>query len=116
MLLEEIAQFELSRDDVLVGVGGGALTDLAGFAAASYLRGVALVQVPTSLVGQVDAAIGGKTGVNLRSGKNLVGAFHQPIGVLCDFETIATLPSANVSGAWVRWRSAGSWRAVSPRS
>jgi 5-deoxy-5-amino-3-dehydroquinate synthase len=92
VLLEEVAQFELSRSDVLVGVGGGALTDLAGFAAASYLRGIALVQIPTSLVGQVDAAIGGKTGVNLRSGKNLVGAFHQPIGVLCDFETIATLP------------------------
>ena len=91
-LLEEVAKFELSRHDVLVGVGGGALTDLVGFAAATYLRGIALVQIPTSLVGQVDAAIGGKTGVNLRSGKNLVGAFHQPIGVLCDFETIATLP------------------------
>jgi 5-deoxy-5-amino-3-dehydroquinate synthase len=93
VLLEEVAQFELSRNDVLVGFGGGALTDLAGFAAATYQRGVALVQIPTSLVGQVDAAIGGKTGVNLRSGKNLVGAFHQPIGVLCDFETIATLPT-----------------------
>jgi 5-deoxy-5-amino-3-dehydroquinate synthase len=91
-LLEEVAQFDLSRSDVLVGVGGGALTDVVGFAAATYLRGVALVQIPTTLVGQVDAAIGGKTGVNLRSGKNLVGAFHQPIGVLCDFETIATLP------------------------
>lgn len=92
VLLEEVAQLELSRSDVLVAVGGGAVTDLVGFAAASYLRGVALVQIPTTLVGQVDAAIGGKTGVNLRSGKNLVGAFHQPIGVLCDFETIATLP------------------------
>jgi 5-deoxy-5-amino-3-dehydroquinate synthase len=91
-LLEEVAQYELSRDDVLVGFGGGALTDLAGFAAATYLRGIDLVQIPTSLVGQVDAAIGGKTGVNLRSGKNLVGAFHQPVGVLCDFDTIATLP------------------------
>jgi 5-deoxy-5-amino-3-dehydroquinate synthase len=91
-LLEGVAQLELSRHDVVVGVGGGALTDVAGFAAATYLRGVALVQVPTSLVGQVDAAIGGKTGVNLRAGKNLVGAFYQPIGVLCDFETIATLP------------------------
>jgi len=68
------------------------LTDLVGFAAATYLRGIALVQIPTTLVGQVDAAIGGKTGVNLRAGKNLVGAFHQPIGVLCDFETITTLP------------------------
>ncbi len=92
VLLEEIAQFELSRSDVIVGLGGGALTDLAGFAAATFLRGVPLVQIPTSLVGQVDAAIGGKTGVNLRSGKNLVGAFHQPIGVLCDLEIVATLP------------------------
>jgi 5-deoxy-5-amino-3-dehydroquinate synthase len=77
---------------VIVGVGGGAVTDLAGFAAATYLRGVALVQVPTSLVGQVDAAIGGKTGVNLRAGKNLVGSFYQPIGVLCDFSTLLTMP------------------------
>ncbi len=91
-LLEDVARLELSRHDVVVGVGGGAVTDVAGFAAATYLRGVALAQVPTSLVGQVDAAIGGKTGVNLRAGKNLVGAFYQPIGVLCDFETIATLP------------------------
>ncbi len=91
-LLERMAVLELSRDDVVVGVGGGAITDLAGFAAATYLRGVALIQVPTSLVGQVDAAIGGKTGVNLRAGKNLVGAFYQPLGVLCDFATLATLP------------------------
>jgi len=91
-LLEAVARLELSRNDVIVGVGGGALTDLAGFAAATYLRGVSLVTIPTSLVGQVDAAIGGKTAVNLSVGKNLVGAFHQPIGVLCDFETITTLP------------------------
>jgi 5-deoxy-5-amino-3-dehydroquinate synthase len=74
-----------------VAVGGGAITDLAGFAAAVYLRGVALVQMPTSLVGQVDAAIGGKTGVNLRAGKNLVGAFYQPLGVLCDTSVLSTL-------------------------
>lgn len=91
-LVERFAFSGLSRDDVVVGVGGGATTDVAGFAAAVYLRGVALVQVPTSLVGQVDAAIGGKTGVNLRAGKNLMGAFHQPLGVLCDTETLATLP------------------------
>ncbi|HEY5437380.1 MAG TPA: iron-containing alcohol dehydrogenase, partial [Acidimicrobiales bacterium] len=84
-LLERMAVLELSREDVVVAVGGGAITDLAGFAAATYLRGIALIQVPTSLVGQVDAAIGGKTGVNLRAGKNLVGAFYQPLGVLCDF-------------------------------
>jgi 5-deoxy-5-amino-3-dehydroquinate synthase len=91
-LLETLAEHRLSRDDVVVGVGGGAITDLAGFAAASYLRGVALVQVPTSLVAQVDAAIGGKTGVNLPAGKNLVGAFYQPQGVLCDTSVLDTLP------------------------
>jgi len=89
---EELASRNLSRADVVVGVGGGAVTDLAGFAAAVYLRGVRLVQVPTTLVGQVDAAIGGKTAVNLAAGKNLVGAFHQPVSVLCDYETLATLP------------------------
>ncbi len=91
-LLEGLAERRLSRDDVVIGVGGGAITDLAGFAAATYLRGVSLVQIPTSLVGQVDAAIGGKTGVNLRAGKNLVGAFHQPLGVLCDTTMLSTLP------------------------
>ena len=91
-LCERFVSLGLSRDDVVVGVGGGAVTDLAGFAAAVYLRGVSVVQVPTSLVGQVDAAIGGKTGVNLTVGKNLVGAFHQPLGVLCDTEVLDTLP------------------------
>lgn len=90
-LLEQLAEHRFSRDDVIVGVGGGAVTDLAGFAAATYLRGVALIQIPTTLVGQVDAAIGGKTGVNLAAGKNLVGAFHQPLGVLCDSSVLATL-------------------------
>lgn len=91
-LLEKLAEHRFSRSDVIVGVGGGAITDLAGFVAATFLRGVALVQIPTSLVGQVDAAIGGKTGVNLAAGKNLVGAFHQPLGVLCDAGVLATLP------------------------
>jgi 5-deoxy-5-amino-3-dehydroquinate synthase len=91
-LCEQLARLALSRRDVIVAVGGGAVTDLAGFAAAVYLRGLGLVQVPTSIAGQVDAAIGGKTAVNLRAGKNLVGAFHQPLGVLCDFEALATLP------------------------
>ena len=91
-LCEQFAQLQLSRHDVIVAVGGGAITDLGGFAAAVYLRGIAVVHIPTSLVGQVDAAIGGKTGINLRAGKNLVGAFHQPVGVLCDFDVLATLP------------------------
>lgn len=89
---EQLASLNVSRADVVVGVGGGAITDLAGFAAAVYLRGVRLIQVPTTLVGQVDAAIGGKTAVNLEAGKNLVGAFHQPVTVLCDYETLETLP------------------------
>jgi 5-deoxy-5-amino-3-dehydroquinate synthase len=91
-LLNSLAEHRLSRDDVVVGVGGGAITDLAGFAASSYLRGVALIQVPTSLAAQVDAAIGGKTGINIPAGKNLVGAFYQPLGVLCDTSVLATLP------------------------
>jgi 5-deoxy-5-amino-3-dehydroquinate synthase len=90
-LCEQLANLQISRGDVIVGVGGGAITDLAGFAAAVYLRGIAVVQMPTSLVGQVDAAIGGKTAINLSAGKNLVGAFHQPRAVFCDFEMLATL-------------------------
>jgi 3-dehydroquinate synthase len=81
-----------TRTDAVVGVGGGAVTDLAGFVAACWLRGVRVVQVPTSLLGMVDAAVGGKTGVNTASGKNLVGAFHPPAGVLCDLSTLETLP------------------------
>ena len=82
----------LSRADAVVAVGGGVVTDLAGFAAATYLRGVAYVNVPTTLLAQVDAAVGGKTGVNLPEGKNLVGAFWQPRAVLCDTDVLATLP------------------------
>jgi 5-deoxy-5-amino-3-dehydroquinate synthase len=82
----------LTRGDVVVGVGGGVVTDVAGFAAAVYHRGVAVVHVPTTLLGMVDAAIGGKTGVNLPEGKNLVGAFWQPSGVACDLDALATLP------------------------
>ena len=88
---EQLAHHHVSRHDVVVGVGGGAITDLAGFAAAVYLRGVTVLQVPTSVVGQVDAAIGGKTAVNIAAGKNLVGAFHQPAGVWCDSATLRTL-------------------------
>ena len=86
------ARSGLSRADVVVAVGGGVVTDLAGFAAASFHRGTAYVNVATSLLAQVDAAIGGKTGVNLPEGKNLVGAFWQPSAVLCDTETLTTLP------------------------
>ncbi len=86
------AAWGLNRSDAVVAVGGGVVTDVAGFAAASYHRGVPVVHVATTLLGMVDAAIGGKTGVNLPEGKNLVGAFWQPAGVLCDTEALATLP------------------------
>jgi len=85
-----------TRTDAVVGVGGGAVTDLAGFVAACWLRGVRAVQVPTSLLGMVDAAVGGKTGVNTAAGKNLVGAFHPPAGVLCDMSTLDTLPAVDL--------------------
>jgi len=88
-----------TRTDVVVAVGGGATTDLAGFVAATWLRGVATVLVPTTLLGMVDAAVGGKTAIDTAEGKNLVGAFHPPAGVLCDLDTLRTLPEAElVSG------------------
>ena len=86
------SQAGLTRGDVVIGVGGGVVTDVAGFAAAVYHRGVAVVHVATTLLGMVDAAIGGKTGVNLPEGKNLVGAFWQPRGVVCDLDALVTLP------------------------
>lgn len=91
-LCRAFSRWGLKRADVVVAVGGGVVTDTAGFAAAVYHRGVAVVHVPTTLLGQVDAAIGGKTGVNLPEGKNLVGAFHQPAAVLCDTEVLEALP------------------------
>ncbi|UWX65589.1 3-dehydroquinate synthase [Deinococcus rubellus] len=93
-VLSKLAQVNLTRDSAVVGLGGGAVTDLAGFAAASYLRGVAYYPVPTTLLGMVDAAVGGKTGVNLPEGKNLVGAFWPPRHVWVDVDTLATLPPA----------------------
>jgi 5-deoxy-5-amino-3-dehydroquinate synthase len=93
-LARAFSRWGLSRGDVVVAVGGGVVTDTAGFAAAVYHRGVAVVHVATTLLAQVDAAIGGKTGVNLPEGKNLVGAFWQPAAVLCDTETLDTLPPA----------------------
>jgi 3-dehydroquinate synthase len=91
-LQRQLAVQEAHRDDPVVALGGGAAGDLAGFVAATYMRGVPFVQVPTTLTGQVDAAIGGKTAVNLPEGKNLVGAFHQPVAVLADVATLASLP------------------------
>lgn len=91
-LWSSFARSGMTRTDVVVGVGGGATTDLAGFAAASWLRGVRAVLVPTTLLGMVDAAVGGKTGINIPEGKNLVGAFHPPAGVLCDLAALVTMP------------------------
>ena len=87
-----LGQAGFTRSDAIVSVGGGATTDLAGFVAATWLRGIRVVHVPTTLLGMVDAAVGGKTGINTPEGKNLVGAFHPPAGVLCDLTTLETLP------------------------
>lgn len=95
-ILEKAVQFlsekRLERNDLVLALGGGVVGDLAGFAAAVYLRGVPVVQVPTTLLAQIDSSVGGKTGINLPAGKNLVGAFHQPVAVFIDTETLMSLP------------------------
>jgi len=91
-LAEEFAVAGMTRSDLVIGLGGGMVTDVAGFAAATWHRGVRIIHVSTTLVGIIDAAIGGKTGVNIAAGKNLVGAFWQPNGVICDTDHLATLP------------------------
>jgi 3-dehydroquinate synthase len=91
-LWDVLGRIGIGRKDALVSLGGGAATDVAGFAAATWLRGVSIVHVPTTLLGMVDAAVGGKTGINTDAGKNLVGAFHQPLAVLVDLATLETLP------------------------
>ncbi|MGZ6734400.1 MAG: 3-dehydroquinate synthase family protein, partial [Nocardioides sp.] len=90
---EALGEKGFTRSDAVVTFGGGATTDLGGFVAASWLRGVKVVHVPTTLLAMVDAAVGGKTGINTGAGKNLVGAFHEPAGVLCDLSLLATLPA-----------------------
>ncbi len=87
-----LGQTGFTRSDAVVTVGGGSTTDMGGFVAATWLRGVTVVHLPTTLLGMVDAAVGGKTGMNTTEGKNLVGAFHEPAGVLCDLATLETLP------------------------
>lgn len=93
---EHLGELKVGRDGLIIGLGGGATTDLAGFIAASWLRGIDLLQVPTSLLGMVDAAVGGKTGIDISAGKNLVGAFHKPIGVIVDIDYLQTLPHTDV--------------------
>ncbi len=87
-----LGQSGFTRTDAVVAIGGGSTTDLAGFVAATWLRGVRVVHVPTTVLGMVDAAVGGKTGINTAAGKNLVGSFHEPAGVLCDLTALQTLP------------------------
>src|SRR2546428_1512037 len=99
-LLGFLSESGLERSDGVVALGGGVVGDLAGFAAAAYMRGIAFIQVPTTLLAQIDASIGGKTGVNLPAGKNLVGAFHQPKLVLIDTQTLQTLPRRELTSGW----------------
>jgi len=106
-LYERLAQVPTHRADPVVAVGGGATTDVAGFAAATWLRGVPLVNVPTTLLGMVDAAIGGKTGIDLPAGKNLVGAFHQPLAVVADLDALAGLPPVEVRSGLAEVAKAG---------
>lgn len=91
-MYSHMADFRMSRKDIVVALGGGVCGDMAGFAAATYMRGIDFIQIPTSLLAQVDSSVGGKTGVDIAQGKNLVGAFHQPILVIIDPDTLSTLP------------------------
>lgn len=95
MCWEKLGESGFTRTDVVIAVGGGATTDLGGFVAACWLRGISVIHVPTTLLGMVDAAVGGKTGINTRAGKNLVGAIHPPIAVVCDFDLLTSLPDAD---------------------
>lgn len=98
--LRFLSEAGLERTDAVIALGGGVVGDLTGFAAAMYLRGVRLIQIPTSLLAQIDSSVGGKTGVNLPRGKNLVGSFHQPSVVIVDIETLATLPARELTAGW----------------
>jgi 3-dehydroquinate synthase len=106
-LYERLARVPTHRADPVVAVGGGATTDAAGFAAATWLRGVPLVNLPTTLLGMVDAAVGGKTGVDLPAGKNLVGAFQQPVAVVADLDALAGLPPVEVRSGLAEVAKAG---------
>ena len=92
-MVEFLAENRLTRTDCLIALGGGVVGDMCGFASAIYLRGIKFIQIPTTLLAAVDSSVGGKTGVDLKAGKNLAGAFHQPSLVICDYSTLDTLPS-----------------------
>src|SRR5699024_12505259 len=102
-----LGKIGLDREGVIVGLGGGAVTDLAGFVAATWMRGVRLINVPTTLAGMVDAAIGGKTGINSEAGKNLVGVVHEPSGVLAALAALETLPPNELLAGLAQAASAG---------
>ncbi|QVQ53147.1 3-dehydroquinate synthase [Spiractinospora alimapuensis] len=106
-LWAQLGQAGFTRADVVVGVGGGAVTDLAGFVAATWLRGVDVVHVPTTLLAMVDAAVGGKTGINTAEGKNLVGSFHPPAAVVCDLDVLDSLPRQDYIGGLAEVIKAG---------
>src|SRR5205085_7185842 len=100
-LAEEMVQRGADRSSMVIAYGGGIVTDMGGFLAAIFMRGIPVLQIPTTLLAQVDAAIGGKTGVNLKDGKNLIGSFHQPLAVLTDPAVLDTLPDREYrSGLW----------------
>ena len=98
--LRFLSETDLERNDGVVALGGGVVGDLAGFAAAIYLRGIPFIQIPTTLLAQIDSSVGGKTGVNLPGGKNLIGSFHQPRAVIIDIETLTTLPARELASGW----------------
>ena len=104
---DALAGAGFTRSDAIIGLGGGATTDLAGFVAATWLRGVTYVSIPTTVLGMVDAAVGGKTGINLSAGKNLVGAFYEPYTVLCDLGLLASLPMAEIRSGMAEVVKAG---------
>ena len=108
-----LGQSDFTRSDAIVSIGGGATTDVAGFIAATWLRGIQVVHIPTTLLAMVDAAVGGKTGINTAEGKNLVGSFHEPAGVLCDLDALATLPRLDLVAGLAAVGTAG--RIAAPR-
>ena len=99
-VIDRMLAFQLDRHDVVVALGGGVVGDLAGLAAALFMRGIDFVQVPTTLLAQVDSSVGGKTAIDTARGKNLVGAFHQPRLVLADIDVLATLPERQLRSGW----------------